>query len=148
VVVGSTGDGGGSGWSYIVLFWLFCPPSSSGSCKLVLASCSVDEGIFLDTGLLIQCIMMADREKLVKYEHFVNNVLREDLRILLEDREKLYENIAALSQLKQIIICISEDPHEEGLRTQVDLGSNFYIQAHVLVVYGNQVTATQGTMWR
>ncbi|KAK8727844.1 hypothetical protein OTU49_009482, partial [Cherax quadricarinatus] len=121
VVVGSTGDGGGSGWSYIVLFWLFCPPSSSGSCKLVLASCSVDE----------ECIMMADREKLVKYEHFVNNVLREDLRILLEDREKLYENIAALSQLKQIIICISEDPHEEGLRTQVDLGSNFYIQAHV-----------------
>ncbi|XP_069178150.1 beta-1,4-galactosyltransferase 4 [Procambarus clarkii] len=81
--------------------------------------------------LLSQCIMMADREKLEKYEHFLNNVLREDLRLVLENRDKLYEDIAAHSQLKQVIDCINEVPHEEGLRTQVDLGSNFYVQSHV-----------------
>lgn len=75
--------------------------------------------------------MMADREKLEKYEHFLNNVLREDLRLVLENRDKLYEDIAAHSQLKQVIDCINEVPHEEGLRTQVDLGSNFYVQSHV-----------------
>ncbi|XP_042217541.1 beta-1,4-galactosyltransferase 4-like [Homarus americanus] len=75
--------------------------------------------------------MMADREKFEKYEHFVNNVLREDLRSVLEDRDKLFEEIAAHSQLKQTIDCMTEAPSEEGLRTQVDLGSNFYVQAHV-----------------
>lgn len=54
------------------------------------------------------------------------------LRCVLEERDKLFEDIAAHSQLKQIINCIIEaPPEEEGLRTQVDLGSNFYVQAHV-----------------
>ncbi|XP_069178159.1 protein UXT [Procambarus clarkii] len=48
-----------------------------------------------------------------------------------QNRDKLYEDIAAHSQLKQVIDCINEVPHEEGLRTQVDLGSNFYVQSHV-----------------
>lgn len=52
-------------------------------------------------------------------------------RIVLEERDKLYEDIAAHSQLKQTINCIIEAPNSEGLRTQVDIGSNFYVQAHV-----------------
>ncbi|KAK8396008.1 hypothetical protein O3P69_005234 [Scylla paramamosain] len=74
---------------------------------------------------------MADPEKIEKYEHLLNNVLRENLRIVLEERDKVYEDIAAHSQLKQMITCIIESPDQEGLRTKVDLGSNFYVQAHV-----------------
>ncbi|XP_050686295.1 protein UXT-like [Eriocheir sinensis] len=74
---------------------------------------------------------MAGPEKIEKYEQLLNNVLRENLRIVLEERDKLYEDIAAHSQLKQTINCIIEAPNSEGLRTQVDLGSNFYVQAHV-----------------
>lgn len=74
---------------------------------------------------------MADREKIEKYEHFLNEVLKEDLRCVLEERDKLYEDIASHSQLKQTINCMNESPVEEGLCTQVDLGSNFYVQALV-----------------
>lgn len=77
---------------------------------------------------------MADREKVERYEHFLNNVLKEDLKRVLEERDKLYEDIAAYSQLKQTIECLLQTPCEEGLRTQVDLGSNFYVQAHVPAV--------------
>lgn len=74
---------------------------------------------------------MADPDKIEKYEHLLNNVLRENLRIVLEERDKVYEDIATHSQLKQTITCIIEAPEKEGLRTQVDLGSNFYVQAQV-----------------
>ncbi|KAG0728318.1 Protein UXT [Chionoecetes opilio] len=74
---------------------------------------------------------MADPEKIEKYEHLLNNVLRENLRIVLEERDKLYEDIATHSQLKQTIHCIIESPDQDGLRTQVDLCSNFYVQAQV-----------------
>ncbi|KAK4327919.1 hypothetical protein Pmani_001632 [Petrolisthes manimaculis] len=82
---------------------------------------------------ILESVVMASKEKIEKYEHFLNNVLREDLRIVVEEREKLYEDIAAHSQLRQTITCITEAPGctDEGLRTQVDLGSNFYVQAHV-----------------
>ncbi|XP_076069654.1 protein UXT-like isoform X2 [Oratosquilla oratoria] len=70
-------------------------------------------------------------EKIKKYEHFLNDVLRKDLMVVLEERDKLYESIAEFSQLKQTIKCIQDSSTEDGLRSQVDLGSNFYVQAHV-----------------
>lgn len=75
--------------------------------------------------------MMASKEKIQNYEHFLNNVLRQDLKEELERRDKLYQDIADHSQLKQSINCIIQAESNEGLRTQVDLGSNFYVQAHI-----------------
>lgn len=75
--------------------------------------------------------MMAHTEKIQQYEHFLSNVLRQDLKEELERRDKLFEDIANHSQLKQTIDCILLANCDEGLRTQVDLGSNFYVQAHV-----------------
>lgn len=74
---------------------------------------------------------MAKDAKVEKYEEFVGNVLQPDLQAVLGDRDKLYEAIAAHSQLKQTIKCMQQLPTTDGLRTQVDLGCNFYVQAHV-----------------
>ncbi|KAK7070124.1 hypothetical protein SK128_023978 [Halocaridina rubra] len=78
-----------------------------------------------------ECCMMANKEKIQQYEHFLNNILKQDLKEELERRDKLYEEIANYSQLKQTIDCIIQTASVEGLRTQVDLGSNFYVQAHI-----------------
>lgn len=74
---------------------------------------------------------MEQDAKVEKYEEFVANVLQPDLQRVLGDRDKLYEAIAAHSQLKQTIKCMQQVPTTDGLRTQVDLGCNFYVQAHV-----------------
>ena len=49
-------------------------------------------------------------------------------------RDKIYEKIAEYSQLKQTIGCLLKTDLSDGIRTQMDLGSNFYAQTHVLVL--------------
>ncbi len=69
-------------------------------------------------------------EKVKKYEDFINNNLKEDLRKVHEQRDKLYSMIADYLQLKSTI---EKTKIFEGgkMRTQVDLGCNFYCQAEV-----------------
>lgn len=74
--------------------------------------------------------MPSINEKVLQYETFINEVLRRDLQRVLEQRDGVYEKIAQYLQLKNTIKSIQEADSKE-LKTDVDLGCNFYVQAHV-----------------
>ena len=71
-------------------------------------------------------------EKVRRYEAFLNDRLKKDLQKVLKSREELYADVSEYLQLKTVIeqIKVAELPKGE-LRTQVDLGCNFYVQAKV-----------------
>lgn len=69
--------------------------------------------------------------KVLDYEKFLNEKLREDLRLILEKRDKIYEQIAEYLQLKTTIEKIKENNETGDLKTKVDLGCNFYVQANI-----------------
>ena len=72
-------------------------------------------------------------EKVLKYETFLSERLRPDLKDALEERDKLYAEIAEFLALKNSIEAIkaSKLMPDEPLKAKVDLGSNFYCQAVV-----------------
>lgn len=70
-------------------------------------------------------------EKVLTYEHFLNEKLREDLRKLLEQRDVIYGQISEYLQLKTTVEQIKAAGIQEDLKTKVDLGCNFYVQAKV-----------------
>lgn len=70
-------------------------------------------------------------EKVKKYEDFINNNLKEDLQQVHEQRDKLYSVIADYLQLKNTIDRIKIF-NGGKMKTQVDLGCNFYCQAEVM----------------
>ncbi|KAJ1984521.1 hypothetical protein H4R34_000607 [Dimargaris verticillata] len=68
--------------------------------------------------------------QLAKYEKFVEERLQPDLAGLLSERDVLYEKLSEYSKLRLNIEQL--DKHGlQSLKTQVDLGANFYIQAKV-----------------
>ncbi|XP_062618210.1 protein UXT homolog [Saccostrea cucullata] len=70
--------------------------------------------------------------KVEQYEQFLNERLKTDLSQVLDQRDKLYGEVAEYLQLKTVIERVKESDYKtEGLKTQVDLGCNFYVQAHV-----------------
>ncbi|TRY72825.1 hypothetical protein DNTS_009523 [Danionella cerebrum] len=69
-------------------------------------------------------------EKVLQYEAFINEVLKRDLQKIMEQRDAIYEKISQYLQLKNTIQSIQETGSKE-LKTEVDLGCNFYVQAHV-----------------
>lgn len=69
--------------------------------------------------------------KVLEYERFVNEKLKEDLGVILEQRDKTYQQIAEYLQLKTTVEKLKESNLSEGLKTKVDLGCNFYVQANV-----------------
>ncbi len=75
------------------------------------------------------------REKVLKYEKFLNERLQPDLRSVLEQREALVAEAAEFAALKQAVGVITspEAGIKKGqpLKSQVDLGCNFYAQAVV-----------------
>ena len=72
-------------------------------------------------------------EKVLKYETFLSERLRPDLKSALEERDKLYAETAEFLALKNSIEAIKASKLLPGepLKTKVDLGSNFYCQAVV-----------------
>ncbi|XP_058499805.1 protein UXT [Solea solea] len=69
-------------------------------------------------------------EKVVQYENFISLVLKKDLQKVLEQRDEVYEKISEYLQLKNTIYSLQgADSHR--LKTDVDLGCNFYVQAEV-----------------
>ncbi|XP_065184984.1 protein UXT homolog [Sycon ciliatum] len=72
------------------------------------------------------------QEKVRKYEEFLNERLKRDLQKVLAAREAVYADIADYLLLKSTIeqLKVAELPKGE-LRTKVDLGCNFYVQAKV-----------------
>ncbi|KAL1021639.1 hypothetical protein UPYG_G00015950 [Umbra pygmaea] len=69
-------------------------------------------------------------ERVLQYETFISDVLKRDLERVLEQRDVVYENIAQYLQLKNTIESLKESEMKE-LKTEIDLGCNFYVQAHV-----------------
>ncbi|XP_052807924.1 protein UXT-like [Mya arenaria] len=70
-------------------------------------------------------------KKVEEYERFVNEKLREDLRKIIEQRDQVYSQIAEYLQLKNTIEQIKKAGVTEDLKTKVDLGCNFYVQANI-----------------
>ena len=72
-------------------------------------------------------------DKVIKYETFLSERLRPDLKDALEERDKLYAETAEFLALKNSIEAIKASYLQPGepLKTKVDLGSNFYCQAIV-----------------
>ncbi|XP_076313485.1 uxt prefoldin-like subunit [Tachypleus tridentatus] len=70
--------------------------------------------------------------KVLKYEHFLNDVLREDLRKFLLERDKICTRIAEYEGLKTVISRIEETSEKgKSLKTEIDFGCNFYVKAVV-----------------
>ncbi|XP_029361743.1 protein UXT [Echeneis naucrates] len=69
-------------------------------------------------------------QKVVQYENFINDVLRRDLQKVLEQRDQVYEKISQYLLLKNTIHNL-QDSGSQQLKTEVDLGCNFFIQAQV-----------------
>lgn len=71
-------------------------------------------------------------KKIQEYETFLNEVLREDLKKVLAQREALCQEVLDLQQLKTVIERLQEaELNKEAIKTRVDLGCNFYVQANV-----------------
>ncbi|XP_013780942.1 protein UXT-like [Limulus polyphemus] len=70
--------------------------------------------------------------KVIEYEKFLNDVLREDLRKILQERDKICTRIAEYDQLKTVISRIEETSEKsKPLKTEIDFGCNFYVKAVV-----------------
>ncbi|TKS65230.1 Protein UXT [Collichthys lucidus] len=69
-------------------------------------------------------------EKILQYEKFISDVMRRDLERVLEQRDSVYEKISQYLQLKNTIQSL-QDSGSQQLKTDVDLGCNFYVQAEV-----------------
>lgn len=69
-------------------------------------------------------------QKVLQYENFINEVLKTDLQKVLDQRDSVYEKISQYLQLKNTIQSLQESGSQR-LKTDVDLGCNFYVQAEV-----------------
>ncbi|XP_054465908.1 protein UXT [Anoplopoma fimbria] len=68
-------------------------------------------------------------QKVLQYENFINEVLRRDLQKVLDQRDSVYEKISMYLQLKNSIQSLQGSGSQ--LKTDVDLGCNFFVQAEV-----------------
>lgn len=71
-------------------------------------------------------------DKILKFESFVNDVLKEDLKKLESQLNKINSELAEYVELKNMITTLQDaDLGPDGFKTKVDLGCNFYMQANV-----------------
>ncbi|XP_054878171.1 protein UXT-like isoform X2 [Poeciliopsis prolifica] len=94
-------------------------------------------------------------QKVLQYEAFISDVLRRDLRAVLEQRDRLYEKMSHYLQLKNAIQtlevaaqilhqdrvrvsditvtsrCVLQEAGPQRLKADVDLGCSFFVQARV-----------------
>ncbi|CAH0400332.1 unnamed protein product [Chilo suppressalis] len=71
-------------------------------------------------------------ENILKYENFINDVLKEDLKKLEIRLQMINGEVADLIQQKHTLKVISDkNVHPSGFKTQVNLGCNFFMEASV-----------------
>ena len=69
---------------------------------------------------------------MAKYEEFLNDVLKKDLKTLLDQRDAVYQDIAHHLELRNTIHTLEKaQADKKPLKTKVDLGCNFYCSAKV-----------------
>lgn len=67
-----------------------------------------------------------------KYEHFINDVLKEDLRILESKLQYINAEISDLIQQRHALKVITDkNLNPNGFKTQLNLGCNFFMEASV-----------------
>ena len=72
-------------------------------------------------------------EKVLKFESFVNDVLKEDLKRYENQLDQINSEIAEYVELKKMMQTLQEaEIGPDGFKTKVDIGCNFYMQANVL----------------
>lgn len=72
------------------------------------------------------------QRKVLEFETFVNDVLKADLAKLAEKLDAKNADVAEFLQLKSVIMTFQNTNVEKtGFKTKVDIGNNFFIQAHV-----------------
>ncbi|XP_012216691.1 protein UXT homolog [Linepithema humile] len=72
------------------------------------------------------------QQKILQFETFVNEVLKSDLAKLAEKLDAKNADVAEFLQLKSVITTFQNTNVEKtGFKTKVDIGNNFFIQAHV-----------------
>ncbi|ORE07394.1 Prefoldin alpha-like protein [Rhizopus microsporus var. microsporus] len=69
-------------------------------------------------------------ELIKKYDNFINITLRPSLKKELDERDHIFNTISEYQKLYSQIELIQENKLKE-LKTMVDLGSQFYAQAHI-----------------
>ena len=69
-------------------------------------------------------------DKVLKYEEFVNEVLKNDLKHVLEERDKIYDEIAEYMKLQTSVERLST-VQSRPIKEMIDVGCNFYMQAQV-----------------
>jgi prefoldin alpha subunit len=84
---------------------------------------------------------MKDKQaKITEFESFVNEKLKNDLQLVLDEQDKLYTEVAEYLQIKDTIEKITQaralrnggnETAKFKLNTRVDLGCNFYANAVV-----------------
>lgn len=77
--------------------------------------------------------MALPSEKITKFEEFLNEKLRSDLRQVLNSRESVYSDIAEYLQLRNVIEKLRQEDQfqNKDVKAMVDIGVNFYVQALV-----------------
>lgn len=72
------------------------------------------------------------QQKISQFETFVNDVLKADLAKLDEKLDAKNADVAEFLQLKSVITTFQNTNVEKtGFKTKVDIGNNFFIQAHI-----------------
>lgn len=72
------------------------------------------------------------QRKILQFETFINDVLKADLAKLAERLDAKNTDLAEFLQLKSVITTFQNTNVEKiGFKTKVDIGNNFFIQAHV-----------------
>ena len=72
-------------------------------------------------------------EKVIRYETYVNEVLKEDLKKVHKRYEIVNSELAEYVQLKNFIQSIEDmGLVEGGFKTKMDLGCSFYVQANII----------------
>ncbi|KAL1137598.1 hypothetical protein AAG570_009294 [Ranatra chinensis] len=70
-------------------------------------------------------------EKVLKYETFLNDVLKEELGRTHTKTDELNNELAEYEQLKVFIELIKDGKLGTTMKTQMDIGCNFYLQANI-----------------
>lgn len=71
-------------------------------------------------------------QNIAKYEHFINDVLKEDLRVLEQRMIKINAEISDLTQQRHTLKVITDKTaHPDGFKSQVNIGCNFFMEASV-----------------
>ncbi|KAJ0173774.1 hypothetical protein K1T71_010923 [Dendrolimus kikuchii] len=71
-------------------------------------------------------------ETVLKYDNFINNVLKEDLKRVEVRLQEINTEISDLVQQRHTLKVITDkNLHPNGFKTQVNLGCNFFMEAAV-----------------